>query len=263
MSSTPTRSDHLGPPLPLELARKGHLRRTKKLARLLRQPAYRAALRHGVSAAIEHEHVAFGHRFASVIDVGAHHGQFALMASRRFPQAALWCLEPLPEAQAKLRRVVEHRGATVIGSAAGSRAGEHEFHVSRATDSSSLLPILDSCTTAFPGTNEERIITVPLITLDELFPESPARPCLLKIDTQGSELDVLRGGERLLAAVDEIFVECSFVEFYSGQARIDQVIAYLLQRDLRLVGVYSVVHDRAGRCLQADLLFARGETNGA
>jgi len=215
------------------------------------------ALAHGVSAAIEHEDVAFGHHFASVIDVGAHHGQFALLASRRFPQAALWCFEPLAEAEAKLRRAVGgRRGVTVVGSAVGRSAGEHELHVSQATDSSSLLPILGSYTTAFPGTDEDRTTTVSVVPLDEVFPEAPPRPCLLKIDSQGSELDVLRGAERLLESVDEIFVECSFIEFYAGQALIDQVIAHLL--DFRLVGVYSVVYDRAGRCLQADLLFARG-----
>ena len=237
---------------------KGHLRRTRKLVRLLRQPSYRAALVHGVSAAIEHEDVAFGHQFASVIDVGAHHGQFALLASRRFPRAALWCFEPLGEAQAKLRLAVAGRhGVTVIGSAAGRSAGEHELHVSHATDSSSLLPILESYTTAFPGTEEERTTTVAVVPLDEVFPEPPPRPCLLKIDSQGSELDVLHGAERLLESVDEIFVECSFVEFYAGQALIGEVIAHLRERRFRLAGVYSVVYDRAGRCLQADLLFAR------
>lgn len=256
VSSSPS-----GSALGVERASQGRLRRMRKLVLLLRQRPYRTALRHGVGAAIEHEDVAFSHDFASVIDVGAHHGQFALLALRRFPRAALWCLEPLAEAQAKLRAVLNHRSATVIASAAGRITGERDFHVSQATDSSSLLPILENCTAAFPGTNEAKTLTVPVVALDELFKEPPARPCLLKIDSQGSELDVLRGAEQLLETVDELFVECSFIEFYAGQELISQVIAYLLERRFWLTGVYSVVHDRSGRCLQADLLFAQRKTN--
>jgi hypothetical protein len=54
-------------------------------------------------------------------------------------------------------------------------------------------------------------------------------------------------------------VECSFVELYRGQALANEVIAAFLHRGLRLHGVYSVVRDAAGRCLQADLLFRRGD----
>jgi FkbM family methyltransferase len=212
-----------------------------------------------VGAAIEHEEVAFGHDFASVIDVGAHHGQFALLASRCFPSAEVWCFEPLQEARTILEAVAGRDKLTIISAAAGEEAGEQELHVSRASDSSSLRPILESLTTAFPGTEEDRTVRVSVVRLDDVFEQPPQRPLLLKIDSQGSELDILAGGKALLRSVDAIFVECSFVEFYAGQALIGQVIAYLQDRSFVLSGVYSVVRDRAGRCLQADLLFERAD----
>jgi hypothetical protein len=52
-------------------------------------------------------------------------------------------------------------------------------------------------------------------------------------------------------------VECSFVEFYRGQALIDDVVSYLRARGFRLTGVFAVVRDAIGQCLQADVLFAR------
>src|SRR3712207_638198 len=69
-----------------------------KLITILWVASYRAALRHGVAAAVEHHAVPFEHRYLTVIDVGANRGQFALVASHRFPGAVLHCFEPLPAA---------------------------------------------------------------------------------------------------------------------------------------------------------------------
>jgi len=243
----------------LGVARKGRLRRPRKLLKLLARRSYRAALRHGVAAAIEHEGVAFRHHFRTVVDVGAHRGQFAVLAWRRFPHAALYCIEPLGEEQKTLRRVLDgHPKLEIIDAAAAGVSGPANLHVSRLSDSSSLRPITSKYTTAFPGTDEVRSVAVEAVTLDDMFRgHEPPRPCLVKIDVQGGELEVLAGAEKLLRGVDEIFVECSFVEFYEGQALIDQVIDHLHGCGFRLTGIYSVVRDGRGRCLQADLLFAR------
>ena len=216
-------------------------------------------MRRGVAAAVEHEHVAFEHRFASVIDVGAHHGQFALLAWSRFPQAELFCVEPLAEAQERLHAVLaDHPRLTIFPVAAGQEPATAEYHVSRLTDSSSLLPITVNYTTAFPGTDEATVAYVETARLDDLFADRTIpQPCLLKLDVQGGELEALAGADELLRRVDAVFVECSFVEFYRGQPLIETVIDHLHSRNYRLRGIYSVVRDAKGRCLQADLLFGK------
>ena len=232
------------------------LRRARKLARILAVPEYRAGVRHGSFATTEHEAISFGHDFRSVVDVGAHYGEFALFAARRFPAAAIYCVEPLAEAQAKLRGLVPR--AEVIPYAAAATAGRRTLHVSRASAASSLLPLTRTLAAAFPGTEEAEVREIDARPLDELVDlDALAPPALLKVDVQGAELDVLRGAERLLAFVDEALVECSFVELYEGQALAADVIDFLRARGFTLAGVYSLLHDRKGRTLQADLLFAR------
>ena len=240
------------------VARKGRFRKLRKLIVLLGRPSWRRAVRRGVAAAVEHREVPFGHDFATVVDVGAHHGQFALLALELFPRSSILCVEPLPGALDRLRATVRADGrVTTFGAAAAAKAGYRQLHVSRKTDSSSLLPILDSYVDAFPGTEEVRTVDVEAKTLDSMVAERIRRPCLLKVDAQGGELEVLDGAEAVLAQVDVAYVECSFVEFYRGQALADEVIEVFLRGGLRLDGVYSVVRDAVGRCLQADLLFRR------
>lgn len=242
------------------VARKGRLRKLRKIIVLLGRGSWRRAGRMGVAAAVEHRDVPFGEDFATVVDVGAHHGQFALLARELFPRSCILCVEPLPESRDRLRAALGGDSRiTVLGAAAAAKAGRRTMHVSRKTDSSSLLPILKSHVDAFPGTEESQTLEVDAKTLDSMVSDRIRRPCLLKVDTQGGELEVLAGGEAALAQVDAAFVECSFIEFYHGQALANEVIDALLRHGLRLDGVYSLVRDAAGRCLQADLLFRRGE----
>jgi FkbM family methyltransferase len=240
-------------------ADKGHFRKAKKLRTLIRNSRWRDALRRErVAASVEHLDVPFPCTPSTIIDVGAHHGQFALFSRTRFPGATVHCIEPLPQSAAKLRRVFEGDDkVNVIESAAGATAITTSMHVSKKTDSSSLLAIRKEYVTAFPGTDEASEEIVEVKPLDKLLTLPLPHPVLLKIDVQGGELDVLRGAPTVLESCEMAFIECSFVEFYEGQALADEVIAFLLERGLRLVGAFSLVRNSDTECLQADLLFAR------
>ena len=66
---------------------------------------------------------------------------------------------------------------------------------------------------------------------------------------------MLRGCEDALERFAHIYMECSFVELYAGQAQADEVIAWLRERGFRLEGVYNMAYARSGRAVQADFLF--------
>lgn len=141
--------------------------RARKLSSILRVPAYRRALCRGSAAATEHDNDPFRRAFGTVLDVGSSRGQFALVAARRFPEAALLCFEPLPEPRRRLERVLAgHAELTVIDRALSAEAGEAEFVVSRADDSSSLLPMTDAQARHLPGTEAAGRIRVRTERLD-------------------------------------------------------------------------------------------------
>ena len=79
---------------------------------------------------------------------------------------------------------------------------------------------------------------------------------MLKIDVQGFELKCLQGCEDLLDRFQQVYVECSFVELYEGQALADEVIAWLRDRNFILQGVYNTFYDSKGAAVQGDFLFA-------
>jgi FkbM family methyltransferase len=237
------------------------LTRVRKLAACARQPRYLAALLgQGVGAAIEHETVLRGLADCrTVVDIGANRGQFALATRAHLPLADIVSFEPLPGPAAIFRKVFAGDSRTTLHeSAIGAERGRTTLHVSARDDSSSLLPITSTQSDLFPGTEEAGITSVDVGLLgDFLNAGTIMGPALLKLDVQGFELQALRGCDSLLEAFDYIYVECSFVELYQGQALADEVIAFLRERAFVLRGAYNAHHDARGRSVQADLLFAR------
>ncbi len=227
-----------------------------KLARIAVNPEYRRGLKQGVAASVEHSSVPFSDRIATVIDLGASRGQFALFAAGRFPGARIICFEPQPGPRAELHGLLGDR-VEIHPVAVGSEPGRETMNVSASDDSSSLLEIGQDQQKVFPGTGKVDTIEVEVTTLDQALPDPLAGPCLLKIDVQGLELEALKGGPKTLSQVDEALIECSFIELYEGQAMADQVIALMFEAGLRLAGVYGPTIDSEGRMVQADFFFRR------
>jgi FkbM family methyltransferase len=237
-------------------------KRVQKGLVALRHPVYRGALRKKVLAATEHEAVvrSLG-PVRTVLDVGANVGQFALVARRCNPDARIVSFEPFPAAAARLREVfADDPHFDLLPLAIAAEPGRQTFHVAAAEDSSSLLPIGERQVEEFAHTRSVGTIEVDVARLDDALADRAelAGPVLLKLDTQGTELAVLQGGDRVLGQVTHVILEASFVELYVGQAQATELVGHLLDRGFHLKAVYDVktsVH--TGEPIQADLVFSR------
>ena len=234
--------------------------KSEKLIRILRVPTWRRSLfRERVAAGAEHGGVLRTlPAFRTIIDVGANRGQFTLAARHFFPDSQIIAFEPLPKPAAIWRALfADDPRAVLVRAALGSQAGHALINISGRDDSSSLLPITDSQNLLFPGTAQVDTETVEVVRLAEYLPaDGVETPALLKIDVQGFELEALAGCEDCLDVFDWVYVECSFIELYQGQALAHEVIAWLHQRGFELRGVHHLSYD-AGRAVQADFLFSR------
>lgn len=234
--------------------------RLRKLAAIALRGDYRGAfLRFGVAPAVEHAAVLRRLPFDFVADVGANRGQFSLVCRQFNPQVVIAAFEPLKEAADVYRALFSAGGRVSLHVCAlAPQRGEMAMHVSARDDSSSLLPISTAQTENFPGTESVGVRSVSVGPLtDFLAPSGLGTRNLLKIDVQGFELEVLKSAGPLLPHFDWIYVECSFVPLYEGQALADEVAAFLAERGFRLRGRFNQAHGKDGGLLQADLLFEK------
>lgn len=238
------------------------MNKIRKLLNILKKRSFSVALlKHGVAAGVEHSPVLLdlsNHGIKTILDVGANRGQFALAARAACPDAAILSFEPLQEPAEVFQRVFSGDSAVRLHQVAiGEGTSDSVIHVSRSDDSSSLLPISELQTALFPNTGEKETRQVQVRRLQDVVRESEiTQPALLKIDVQGYEKEVLTGVGSLLQAFAWIYVECSFMELYSGQTLAHEVIAMLAKCGFRLDGVYNLSYDRNGLAIQGDFLFA-------
>ena len=134
------------------------------------------------------------------------------------------------------------------------------IHVAGNSTSSSLLPMLQRHVDAAPQSAPVATEPVPVYRLDDIdHPQlKSAKRVLLKIDTQGYEMPVLRGASKTLERCAGLQVEMSIVPLYAGQALYRELIDYLDGVGFDLWGLLpGFVDPSSGRLLQMDGLFFR------
>jgi FkbM family methyltransferase len=132
----------------------------------------------------------------TIFDVGGNVGETSLGLRKRFPHARVLAFEPHPATYERLRVNVDGQGIEPFELALGSTSRSAELFVYRYSTLNSLVEDAPYAV-RFGETATPEPVTVT--TLDEFCSDHEiAAVDLLKIDTEGTDLDVLRGGERLL-----------------------------------------------------------------
>lgn len=232
--------------------------RLQKITAAVLHPAGWRPLLAGVAASIEHNAVLKPLDVDGVVDVGANRGQFSLLARMMYPRLSIVAFEPIPDEAATFLKI--HKSADnvhLIQAALGEQIGKAALHVSGTADSSSLLPIGKRQTDLFPETAEQGTIEVDVSTLDtHLDLWTDESNLLLKIDVQGFELPVLRGGPATLKRCKYVYVECSEVPLYDGQTLRPVVEDLLSMQGFALQSRHNEQYD-GQELVQADYLFVR------
>jgi FkbM family methyltransferase len=198
----------------------------------------------------------------TVVDVGGFVGSFAYAMRTILPEAQIYSFEPLDGNYEKLVRNLAPLGRfQAFHTALGEQAGSIDFYQNEFAASSSALEMADLHRRAFPQTERQTKITVPVARLDDYLDKMDLQPpALLKLDVQGYEAAVLSGASRTLARVDYLLCELSFAELYAGQPLFGDLYALLARQGFRYAGsLDSMFSPLDGSILQADGLFVREE----
>ncbi len=197
-----------------------------------------------------------------VIDVGANEGQWTHALTQLLSIPEIWVFEPNPEAMKVCRqRLGELSGITYFDVALGDEAGQVEFHVTAASDFSSVLHPRSEFLQAQYGAAAARVArTIPVkqCTLDSLVPESRSID-LLKIDVQGFERAVLAGARSVLARTRTVLIEANLVSHYASDDTFPALWNELADLGFSFWSLSAPCLGRDGRALWADAVFVRSE----
>ena len=197
-----------------------------------------------------------------VLDVGANVGQFSSELRSVGYRGEIVSFEPLSAAHNKLLEVanrdplwhIHHRCAI------GDNDGEIEINIAGNSVSSSVLPMMESHSSAAKDAVYVGVESVPLRQLDSVAPDylAKSRCPFLKIDTQGFEWQVLDGAREILPRMRGVLCELSLIHLYEGQHLWEEIIGRLIQEGFTLWALQQgFIDSRNGRTLQMDAIFFR------
>lgn len=138
-------------------------------------------------------------------DVGSNVGSYTMLASAHVGATTI-CMEPVPYTYSILKQNIAlnqiENKATALNVGIGAEKGVLKF-------TTSLGPMNHVAVD-----NEKETVEVPMDNLDSILENKT--PCLIKIDVEGYENEVINGATKLLGnrTLKAIIIECKFSERY-------------------------------------------------
>lgn len=196
----------------------------------------------------------------TVLDIGANKGQTRDSLRQNGFTGEIISVEPVPALYPLLleKSRKDPHWRVLKPLALGEQPGTCTINVSRAPDMSSLLPANARLMTAYPKTEVLETAEIPMKTLDALYEELKLenRRVLIKIDTQGYEMPILKGGANALARAHGVRIEMSLVELYEGEALYTEILHHLAAAGFAPHILIDIGYSRAlSRQLQLDGVF--------
>ena len=145
-------------------------------------------------------------------------------------------------------------------AAIGDQDGYIEINIAGNSVSSSVLPMLESHSSAALDSAYVSSERVPIVRLDSVAPQylQPNSSLFIKIDTQGFEWQVLDGASETLKLAKGLLCELSLVPLYDKQRLWRDIIEQLEAEGFVLWALQKGFTDpRTGQSLQMDGIFLR------
>lgn len=202
----------------------------------------------------------FGVNITTVYDIGANKGEWAAEASKYLSGSEFY----LFEANSTHIKSLERSGFDFFITALSNKVGSREFFSTGGTGDSfykeltphfgNLEDIIYRAHRILHENVEARVVETN--TLNNLVRSKGLKiPQLIKIDTQGSELDILRGSTDFLDKVAFVYMECPVDEHNEGSPKFDDYI-YFMKHNGFVPSEVGEIHRRSidAKFVQLDIL---------
>jgi FkbM family methyltransferase len=154
----------------------------------------------------------FPNGVGTYIDVGSNVGFTVIPLARACPAVQCYAFEPEPRNFFCLwKNIASHgveKNVRARAVAAFSREDTLNFELARGHSGDHRVRTSDGKQPALDDEESREVIQVKAAPLDSFFAiPNLARPIMVKMDTQGSEVQIMRGAERLLGSADFLYSE--------------------------------------------------------
>ena len=158
----------------------------------------------------------------TILDIGAQVGDFYRECKGIWPDSQIMMIEATKECEPYLKDT----GGNYLIAVLSDEKKKIPFYRTKVADTNTGNSVYKELTPAY---SDENLIVEQrnTYTLDELYDGYTAVFDLVKLDTQGSEIDILNGGSHMIKNTSVIIVEVSHVEYNEKAPLVDEVKEYM------------------------------------
>lgn len=160
---------------------------------------------------------------SSLLDIGANHGAFSYQVKSHFGKLDLYMIE----ANDKCKPMLDMTNIPYTISCLSDTEKEIDFFLENTNDIGTGASYYIEKTEFY---SKKRSVKVKTSTLDSLIEDtfgSEKSFDIIKLDTQGSELDILKGGKKLAQRAKFIIIETSLIEYNENSPLQEDVFNYM------------------------------------
>ena len=196
-----------------------------------------------------------------IFDVGANLGQSINLLKTYFHDSTIYSFEPEPNLFLKLKKnTLIYDRINLYNFGFGNSEFETILNLQESSGGNSILDSAkDSDYFSLNWLQHKGSVNIKITTLDNFCENNKINNIdLLKLDTQGYELNILRGAKNLLInkKIKIIYSEVLFEKFYEKQAFFCEIYNFLISVDYRFIGLYNINRDSKNfNVLFTDALF--------
>lgn len=194
-----------------------------------------------------------------VVDVGAHRGEFRNRIRQAGFNGKVISLEPVTKTFGELQRAANaDENWEVVQAAAGSEDGEAEINVEEGNSTqNSIVDRKRRFSDALSVIARKE--KVRLARLDTVIPQKApdAEHMLIKSDTQGYDIEVLKGCQGIFNRTSAVIVELSVHGMYENSENFRELTDFLYENGFVLFDQSPVYHTKFGLLTEYDGVFVR------
>jgi len=197
----------------------------------------------------------------TIFDVGAHQGETSLLYNKTFKSPSIYSFEPFPPSFEILKSSVKSfPNIKVFNTAISNFSGQVDFHVNKSSATNSILPTSGDGKKNWGENLLETVETIKInsVTIDDFVEKFKIKAIdILKIDTQGTEYEVVEGAGKTTEQnkIRLIYLEIIIVSTYEGQKYLDEILSLFRNKGFRLFNLYNFTHSDKGELKQVDAIF--------
>jgi hypothetical protein len=192
----------------------------------------------------------FNNKITSFLDLGANDGDFSWAIKSVFPNMKLFAIEANPNCEQDLK----NKNISYMICCLSDTKKNIDFFVSKIGDGKNTGSSYFKEKTEYYSEGNYNILKTETKTLDEIFDDTYKFE-FIKLDTQGSEIDIIKGGINLVKKAKYMMLEVAILEYNEGAPLKDEVFSYL--KSINYLPV-TKIHEHKysdGRIFQEDWIF--------